>query len=196
MAEWVICGLGNPGEEYARTRHNAGFLLVDALARRARARWSFARPEFARAHANIAGVPVLLVRPLTWMNRSGEALRALSEEQPVDPSRLLVACDDIALPEETIRLRARGSDGGHNGLKSVIAALGTTRFARLRMGVGAPPEGVDAADWVLEPLDDEAMDVLGRTVRQAERCVRVLLEQGIDAAMTRFNARARKVDGA
>ena len=150
------------------------------------------RAEYASAHAVLEGVPVLLVKPLTWMNRSGEALRALEAEGRPDPSRILVVCDDIALPEGTIRLRARGRDGGHNGLRSVIDALGTTRFPRLRLGVGEPPEGVDPADWVLEPLDDEAMAALERALRQGERCVRTLLDAGIDAAMTRFNARARR----
>jgi len=185
----VVCGLGNPGDRYRRTRHNVGFEVVDHLSRAAGARWSRPDPSYMACHARLSRRAGLLVKPQTYMNLSGDALRAVARVEPFAPGNLLVVCDDIALPAGQLRLRPRGSDGGHNGLRSVIEALGTQTFARLRLGVGAAPEGVDPADYVLDPLDDAQWRDTLAMVRAAVRCVEVWAEEGITVAMNRFNPR-------
>jgi len=182
----VIVGLGNPGARYALTRHNVGWWLLDHLAQR----WGF--PRFRSdglaesCEGEVDGQPVLLVRPSTYMNRSGEALRNLPPDW--DPSEdLLVLVDDVSRPPGGLRLRPSGSPGGHNGLRSLEAELGTARYARLRIGVGPPPAGVDLATWVLSPLPaaDEALvqDVLA----DAAIGVEIWLREGAEAAMNRIN---------
>lgn len=184
----VVCGLGNPGREYERTRHNVAWWLLDHLA----AEWrlgSFRKDGPAQiAAGRVGGETVWLVEPLTYMNRSGAALASLRTDADFDVGRdLLVVVDDVALDVGRVRFRARGSAGGHNGLKSVEAALGTREYARLRIGVGAPPPGVDLVDWVLSPLPHEEEDrILSRLPELAE-AVRVWIDEGIEAAMNRFN---------
>lgn len=184
----VICGLGNPGPEYEATRHNVGWWLVDRLS----VEWRlgpFATEGAAQvAEGQVGEESVLLVKPLTYMNRSGAVLTGLTTLEGFDIARdLLVVVDDIALDVGRVRLRAEGSAGGHNGLKSVEAALGTRKYARLRIGVGAPPDGVDLADWVLSPTPPEDEDrILGRFPDLVDG-VRVWLEEGVDAAMSRVN---------
>ncbi|HXF95410.1 MAG TPA: aminoacyl-tRNA hydrolase [Gemmatimonadales bacterium] len=153
----AVVGLGNPGPEYAATRHNAGFWLADALA----AHWGlppFRRAERARAtEGMVDGVPIRILKPTTYMNRSGAALASLRADPAFDPARdLLILVDDFALPCGTFRLRAEGSAGGHNGLKSIEAALQSQRYARLRIGVGPLPPGTeDWAEYVLAPFTPE-----------------------------------------
>jgi PTH1 family peptidyl-tRNA hydrolase len=190
----VVCGLGNPGDRYEGTPHNVGFALVDLLAQRHGGRWTFPDPAYALSRARIAGQDVLLVKPQTWMNLSGDAVRALRADHDVAVSELLVVCDDIALPAGQIRLRRRGSDGGHNGLRSIIDALGSPRFPRLRLGVGAPPPGQDPADYVTERMSEEASRGAAAMVREGARCVEVWVDQGVDTAMNRFNRRPERAD--
>jgi PTH1 family peptidyl-tRNA hydrolase len=153
-------GLGNPGPEYAATRHNAGFWLADAVA----AHWNlppFRRAERARAtEGTVAGVPVRVLKPTTYMNRSGAALASLRAEPTFDPARdLLILVDDFQIPIGTFRIRPDGSAGGHNGLKSVEGALQSQQYARLRIGVGPLPEGIgDWADYVLAPFEAEQVE--------------------------------------
>ena len=153
-------GLGNPGPEYAATRHNSGFWLADALA----AHWGlppFRRAERARAtEGEVAGVPVRLLKPTTYMNRSGAALASLRAEPTFEAARdLLILVDDFQIPIGTFRLRPDGSAGGHNGLKSVEGALQSQQYARLRIGVGPLPDGTgDWADYVLAPFDREQIE--------------------------------------
>jgi PTH1 family peptidyl-tRNA hydrolase len=153
----AVVGLGNPGPEYAATRHNAGFLLADAVAER----WGlrpFGRAERARMTEGVVdGIPVRVLKPTTHMNRSGAALAPLRADPSFDPSRdLLVLVDDFAIPCGTFRLRSAGSAGGHNGLRSVEGALQSQDYARLRVGVGPLPEGTtDWSDYVLAPFDPE-----------------------------------------
>ncbi|OLB67848.1 MAG: aminoacyl-tRNA hydrolase [Gemmatimonadetes bacterium] len=153
----AVVGLGNPGPEYAATRHNAGFLLADAVAEH----WQlppFRRAERARATEGSAlGVPVRVLKPTTFMNRSGTALASLRAEPTFDPARdLLILVDDFQIPLGTFRVRTEGSAGGHNGLKSIEGALQSQQYARLRIGVGPLPEGVgDWADYVLNPFEPE-----------------------------------------
>jgi PTH1 family peptidyl-tRNA hydrolase len=156
----AVVGLGNPGPEYAATRHNAGFLLADAVA----AHWQlppFRRAERARAtEGSVAGVPVRVLKPTTFMNRSGAALASLRADPAFDPTRdLLILVDDFQIPLGTFRFRPDGSAGGHNGLKSIEGALQSQQYARIRVGVGPLPEGIgDWADYVLAPFEPEQME--------------------------------------
>jgi len=171
-------GLGNPGPEYAATRHNAGFWLADALA----AHWGlppFRRAERARAtEGEVAGVPVRLLKPTTYMNRSGAALASLRAEPTFEAARdLLILVDDFQIPIGTFRLRPDGSAGGHNGLKSVEGALQSQQYARLRIGVGPLPEGIgDWADYVLAPFEAEQVEqvetVMPKMIDEVEKWVR------------------------
>jgi len=185
----VICCLGNPGPRYADTRHNLGFRVGEALVARAGGKWSRPRDEFDWSRVRVGGTDVVVVRPRTYMNLSGDALESLEEIHPVEPGSVLVVCDDIALPFGALRLRAKGSDGGHNGLKSVAASLGTQAFPRLRLGVGPVPEGEDAADFVTAPMQPEEIEAAGGMVRQAVACLETLVADGLTTAMNRFNTR-------
>jgi peptidyl-tRNA hydrolase, PTH1 family len=164
----AVVGLGNPGPEYAATRHNAGFLLADAVA----ARWglpAFGRGERARTTDGVVdGVPVRVLKPTTYMNHSGAALAPLRADPSFDPSRdLLVLVDDFALPCGTFRLRASGSAGGHNGLKSIEGALQSQEYARLRVGVGPLPEGTDDwSEYVLARFDPQQIEQLDALIPQ------------------------------
>ncbi len=185
----VLCGLGNPGERYQTTRHNFGFWLVDFLSERFNGRWSFPCDHYFLSNVRIHGNEVLLVKPQTYMNLSGDALALLGEREPIVPRRLLVVCDDTALPLGQIRLRRSGSDGGHNGLKSIIERLNTARFPRLRLGVGPVPDGVDSADFVLSPFTEEENKAAGAMIRGAAKCAETWVENGIETAMNRFNVK-------
>ena len=184
----VVCGLGNPGSEYEDTRHNVAWWLLDRLA----VEWRLGEFDDMGLAAVAAGTVgdhhVRLVKPLTYMNRSGAALAPLQRLPGFDIGNdLLVVVDDVALDVGRFRFRPRGSAGGHNGLKSVEAALGTKEYPRLRIGVGAPPEGVGLVEWVLSPLpDDEEQRVLDLLPTLAAG-VRVWLDEGTEAAMRRFN---------
>ncbi len=187
--EFIIAGLGNPGDRYPRTRHNLGFLVVEAIATARRARWQAPVRRRRTARGNVAGRDVLLVEPLTFMNLSGDALAALILEETIPSERLLVVCDDIALPLGQVRLRRGGSDGGHNGLKSVIERLGTTAFPRLRLGIGPVPPRVDAAEFVLAEFLPEEEPAVADMVAEATACAEAWIVDGVDRAMGRFNAR-------
>lgn len=193
--EYVVAGLGNPGDRYRDTRHNLGFMVVEALAAARRGAWSAPSHRRRSASVRLAGSSVLLVEPLTYMNLSGEALAPLVALEGLPASRLLVVCDDIALPRGGLRLRKSGSDGGHNGLKSIIEHLGTTGFPRLRLGVGPVPPRVDAAEFVLAEFLPEERAEVGSMVEAGVACVEAWVREGIDRAMNRFNARPARGEG-
>jgi len=187
--EFSVAGLGNPGERYRRTRHNLGFRVVEAIATARRGEWSSPARKRRTATVRLGASRVLLVEPLTYMNLSGDALLPLTLEEALPAERLLVVCDDIALPLGQIRLRKSGSDGGHNGLKSVIERLGGSGFPRLRMGVGPLPPRVDAAEFVLAEFLPEEEPAVDTMVEAALACVESWVRDGIDRAMSRFNTR-------
>ena len=185
----VVCGLGNPGPEYDDTRHNVGWWLVDRLA----VDWklgSFRRRGPAMEAAGRVGAhEVVLIKPQTYMNRSGAALVALHRAVEFDPaSELLVVVDDAAIEVGRLRFRPSGSAGGHNGLKSVEAALGTREYARLRIGVGPVPPGVDMADFVLSRMKRSDEEAVLERLGPAADGVRTWLDEGIEAAMNRHNS--------
>ena len=184
----MICGLGNPGPEYDATRHNVGWWLADRLS----SDWglgSFQRsgPALGVAGA-VGGHVVLLLKPLTYMNRSGAALAPLLDDPEVEIGRdLLVVVDDVALEPGRARLRSSGSPGGHNGLKSIEAVLGTQDYARLRIGVGSPAPGDGLVDWVLSPMDAGDEDAVLATFPDLMEGIRLWMDEDVDAAMSRIN---------
>ena len=186
---WGVLGLGNPGRRYTRTRHNLGFLVVDELAARAGAPFRNEADRYELAAADIAGAAVLLVKPNTYVNRSGIAARALLATHRLEPAQLLVVVDDVYLPFGRMRLRPSGSAGGHNGLLSIEAALGTREFPRLRIGVGAPEGGEDLADHVLATFTADEKRALPACIERAADAVEWVLELGVEAARPRINAR-------
>ena len=184
-----MVGLGNPGPRYERTRHNAGFLAVDELAARTRAVGRLLSDAWV-AEATLGGEPALLVKPQSYMNLSGEPVARLLVEHASAAADLVVVVDDVALPLGRIRVRAHGSDGSHNGLRSLVAALGTEEFARVRIGVGLPELAeLDLADFVLAEFMLEEQPRLREVTELAADAVLCLLQEGAPAAMNRFNGR-------
>jgi len=185
----LIVGLGNPGSEYEWTPHNLGFLAIDELARRAGIRVT--RPE-AKSHiglGELAGQEVILAKPQTMMNLSGLAVRMLLEKYESDPSQMIVISDEVALPWGMLRIRERGSAGGHNGLKSVIEAIGTNEFIRVRLGVGPEKVWGDLADYVLCPMGRAEREIATQLVDDAGNAAETILKNGVSNAMTQFNRR-------
>ena len=184
----LIVGLGNPGAEYAKTRHNAGFLLVEQLAGRWRANWTAARKFNARLALVKRGEHrVLLCQPQTFMNASGEAVRALTDYYGVPPERLLAVVDDADLPLGEIRLRTRGSSGGHHGLESIAQHLGMRDFPRLRIGIGRMAGAREITDYVLSRFSSTETLLADKVLSRACDQVECWLDAGIQKAMNEFN---------
>lgn len=182
----LVVGLGNPGSEYAKTRHNVGFHVVEELSRR----WAYpkGRKQFSGvlADGQIRGERVLLLEPMTYMNRSGVSVREASSFWKIDLAEVLVVLDDMALPTGRLRLRPKGSAGGHNGLSNIIQQIGTDEFARLRIGIGQV-EGERMVGHVLGAFSTEEQPIISRAIGTAADAVECWVAQGIDAAMTSFN---------
>ena len=183
---YAIFGLGNPGRRYAGTKHNVGAAVVDILARRHRIRLWRRRFRSACGQGRIGGCDVWLVKPRTYMNLSGYAVAAAAEGLKVGGERFLVISDDVDLPPGKVRLREKGSAGGHKGLQSVIEELGTQNFARLRVGVGAPPDD-DAAAYVLSRFEAGDEKIVGAALERAADAAEAWLVDGAARAMTAFN---------
>ncbi len=183
-----MVGLGNPGRGYGRTFHNAGFSAVELLARGLGVRLA-REGDLERGIADAEGVTVLLARPRTFMNCSGLAVAPAYRDCAESPDDLIVVHDDLDIPLGQVRLKRGGGTGGHNGLRSLQAELGTQAFLRVRIGIGRPPEGVDPADFVLSPVPEEARGVFLDGVASAADAVREILRDGFEKAMTRRNAR-------
>jgi PTH1 family peptidyl-tRNA hydrolase len=180
-------GLGNPGARYLRTRHNAGFMAIDELAARSRAAGRVVADAWV-AEAVFAGETVLLVKPLAYMNASGEPVARLLAAHAGTPADLVVVVDDVALPLGRLRVRERGSDGGHNGLRSLVETLGSEEFARVRIGVGLDePAAIDLVEYVLSEFLAEEVPRLREVLGLAADAVVCLLQEGAGAAMNRFN---------
>jgi len=183
----IIVGLGNPGLSYRRTRHNVGFMVVHALAEGRGLRFRRARQRSTQAEGRIGKEKVVLVRPMTFMNLSGEAVAGVVKYFDCALDDLLVVCDDVNLDLGRMRLRRSGSDGGHNGLKSIIRHLHSQDFARLRLGVGAPPEGREMMNYVLGVFRRGERPVVHEVVERAAQAVETWVYHGSDEAMNRFN---------
>ena len=183
-----MVGLGNPGPQYAATRHNLGFMVVDELLRRAGERAHRGPGDYDAARVLLAGSDVLLVKPRTYVNRTGRAVQQLVAEHAVEPPRILAIVDDVYLPFGRLRLRPSGGAGGHNGLQSVLEALGSENFPRLRLGIGAPDDPALLADWVLTPFAPEEQAAVPRLVGRAADAVASVAALGVEAAMPVVNA--------
>ncbi len=183
----LILGLGNPGAQYASTRHNVGFWTVDTLAERHSIELKTRRHNSRLGIGIIHEVPVVLAKPQTYMNLSGEAARALLQAYHLQPEQMLVIFDDIWLPPGVVRVRAKGSAGGHNGMKSIIHALGTEAFPRVRIGIGQPPAEMDLADYVLAPPTPEERERLLLAVQRAADACEAWLTNPIEQVMNHFN---------
>lgn len=184
---FLIVGLGNPGTEYARTRHNLGFMLIDKLAAAANATVKRKECQSLVGNAVIEGERVVLAKPQTFMNLSGEAVSCLTAKHETDANSLIVISDDLALPFGTIRLRERGSAGGHNGLKSIIGALGTNEFNRLRIGIQPEHPLSDARGFVLAEFSSAEKEKLDGVIDRAAEALRSVLKDGIRKAMSLHN---------
>jgi len=185
----LVVGLGNPGQRYRRTRHNAGFHVVEALAAGAGVRLERDDGTIRWTPVRIAECPAILAEPLCYMNRSGPPVRRLMEEYGIGREDLLVIHDDVDLALGRFKIKEKGGDGGHRGVRSLIDALGDGRFGRLRIGIGRPADGIDVVDHVLEDFTPQESAVLDPIIERACRAAIIALTEGIGAAMNRFNTR-------
>ncbi len=185
---WLVVGLGNPGGKYENTRHNVGFLVADELGERGRFPIQRLKFKALTNTAEIGGQGVLVMKPTTYMNLSGEAVGEAARFYKIAPDHVLVISDDVSLPVGKLRIRTGGSAGGHNGLKSIIQHLGSDQFPRLKVGVGGKPyPDYDMADWVLGKLQGEDKKIMDDAVKRAADAIECLLKDGPQKAMNRFN---------
>lgn len=185
---YIITGLGNPEKKYNNTRHNIGFDVIDAIAERNDIVLGEKKHKAVIGKGIVAGQKAVLVKPLTYMNLSGESVRSVIDFYKADEkSELIVISDDVSLDMGQIRIRKRGSDGGHNGLKNIIMHLGHDEFIRVRMGVGEKPPRVDLADYVLGHFSTEEREIMNESARTAALAIETVIVEGADAAMNKFN---------
>ncbi len=188
--KWLIVGLGNPGQKYIDTRHNAGWHLLDTIARHHNAfRFDEKHSKGLIARGELAGVKVALVKPQSFMNFSGQAVGPIARFYKVPSQRILVAFDDVDLPMAALRLRPKGGSGGHKGMRSLIQHLGTREFPRLRLGIGRPPGRMPVQAYVLQKFKSDEWPAMIVTYEQAVEAVKVVLTEGIERAMNQFNVR-------
>lgn len=186
---WLVVFLGNPGPKYECTRHNAGFMAGEALEKKLGVSINRLRFKALTAAAEICGEKVLLMKPQTFMNLSGEAVGEAARFYKIPPEHVLVVSDEVSLPLSRLRVRPKGSAGGHNGLKSIIAALGSDAFPRIRIGVGAPPHpDYDMADWVLSVFRNQDLEDMRAAADRAAEAVICYIGEGPERTMNRFNA--------
>lgn len=188
---FVIAGLGNPGREYAETKHNVGFLVIDRLAEKYNIKVEKFKNKALIGDGTICGKRVLLVKPQTFMNLSGESIREIVNFYKIPQDRFVVIFDDTSLPEGQIRLREKGSHGGHNGIRNIIQQMGTDVFWRIKVGIGAKPNGWDLADYVLAKFDKDALPLMEDGMDKAVQAVELILSRGMQDAMNRMNQRPK-----
>ena len=185
---WLVVCLGNPGLRYEGTRHNAGFMTADALAKKLDLSINRARFHALTGKTEIGGESVLVMKPQTYMNLSGEAAAEAAKFYKIPPERVIVVSDETALPIGKLRVRSKGSAGGHNGLKSIIACLGSDQFPRIRLGVGAPPHAdYDMADWVLSAFKNQDAEEIAQAAARAAEAVICYITEGCERTMNKFN---------
>jgi len=185
---WIAVFLGNPGFRYEYTRHNAGFLTADIIAKKADIKINRAKFSALTNTVRLGGEQVLIMKPQTYMNLSGNPVKQAMRYYKLPIDKIIVISDDVSLPTGKLRVRRRGSAGGHNGLKDIIAKCGSEEFPRIRIGVGAPPhEEYDMADWVLSKLSIEEIKLISDTALQAAKALEMIIKRGIEEAMAEFN---------
>ena len=184
---YIIAGLGNPTREYEKTRHNVGFEVIDVLADRLGTTVDEKKFKGCYGRGIIGGQKVLLLKPQTFMNLSGESVREAADFYKIDPEHIIVIYDDISLEPGQLRIRRKGSAGGHNGIKNIISHLGTQEFPRIKVGVGAKPPRMDLADYVLGRFSAEDRRVMEEAFKTAAKAAQVMITDGAEAAMNQFN---------
>ena len=184
---WIIIGLGNPGDKYKNTRHNVGWWCMDEFVRRTKTRMNNKRKELRFGELELNDNLIVLAYPLTFVNRSGAALRYLVNRYKTDPEKILVISDDINLAPGSLRIRKKGGPGGHNGLKSIIAALGTNEFPRVRIGVGNPESISTQVDHVLGTFEPHAKEIVIRATYKAVDAIEMIILDDLETAMNKFN---------
>lgn len=189
---YLIAGLGNPTREYEKTRHNVGFEAIDILADKAGTTVTEKKHKALYGKGYIGGQKVILAKPQTYMNLSGESIREIADFYKIEPENIIILCDDINLSEGQLRIRLKGSAGGHNGLKNIISHLGTQEFPRIRIGIGEKPRGMDLADYVLGRFPKEQQAVMEEAYRDAAEAACMMIEDGADAAMNHYNRKNKE----
>ena len=185
---WIVAFLGNPESKYERTRHNAGFMAAEVLAEKYRIKTNKLRFHAFTALEDFGGERVYFMRPTTYMNLSGDAVAPAAAFYKIPPERVIVVYDDMALPPGKLRVKRNGSAGGHNGIKSIIAKLGTDQFPRVKIGIGSPPHpDYDVVDWVIGKMSDAEYKTIREAAERALEAVEEIIQKGVNAAMNDFN---------
>lgn len=192
---YIVAGLGNPGKKYENTRHNIGFMVIDEAARKYDIRFTEKKHKAVIGKGLIGGEKVILVKPQTFMNLSGESIREIIDYYRVEEkTELIIVSDDISLDVGAVRIRKKGSAGGHNGLKNIILHLGHDEFQRIRIGVGNKPAEYDLVDYVLGHFDKEEQELLAESISEAAEAIEVMIKDGPDIAMNQFNKKKKKLE--
>ena len=187
--EYIVVGLGNPGSKYETTRHNTGFMFMDVLADKYDVKLKKIQFKAVTAQAEINGHKCLLVKPQTFMNNSGESVREIVSFYKIPPEKIIVVFDDISLPCGKLRIRRKGSDGGHNGIKSIIYQINSDAFPRIKLGVGEKPHpDYDLADWVLSSFKKDELILMREACEKSVSAVELMVDGDIDKAMSNFNS--------
>ena len=185
---YIIVGLGNPGKKYENTRHNIGFIAIDYMAALFDIKVNKIKHKALLGEGKIECERVMLVKPQTFMNLSGESVREIADYYKVPAENVIVIFDDVSLEPGSVRIRKKGSDGGHNGIKSIIYQLTSDSFPRIKLGVGAKPPGYDLADWVLARFSDDDIKIMSKSVETAAKAVAEIITKGADSAMNKYNS--------
>ena len=186
---WIIVGLGNPGIKYARTRHNVGFAVIDELAGAIHLEFR-EKTDLRMCSGSIGTEKIVLVEPLTFMNRSGAAVKKIMDKFPVSSENLIVVQDDLDIETGSLKIRKKGSSGGHNGIASIIQSIGTNAFIRVKVGIGRDPN-MPADTYVLSRFKKEEQQLIKEAVAEAAQAINCIVTEGVDRAMNRFNLRSR-----
>ena len=189
---YLIAGLGNPDKKYEATRHNIGFETIDLLAHKTGIKLSKLKHKAVWGDGIIGGEKVIIAKPQTYMNLSGESIRDIASFYKIPPENIIIVCDDINIELGRVRIRPKGSDGGHNGLKSIIYQLASDEFVRIRMGVGAPKgEHYNLADYVLGRFSKEEIEILTPTANRVTEAIEAIIREGVSSAMNKYNGAAK-----
>ena len=187
--DWLIVGLGNPGKKYEFTRHNAGFLCLDYFAQQQHVKIDRLKFKSLLGEVHLSGKRCLLMKPQTFMNLSGEAVRDAAAFYKIEPERILVLFDDVSLDPGRLRIRRKGTDGGHNGIKNIIYHLGADTFPRIKIGIGEKPHpDYDLADWVTSPFSKDELKTLQTVAERCAEAIELIVDDRIDDAMSRCNS--------
>jgi PTH1 family peptidyl-tRNA hydrolase len=189
-ARWVIAGLGNPGDRYRRSRHNIGFMVLDYLAAKHGTAGSIHKFKASYREGSLGGASVILVQPQTFYNLSGESISPIIQYFRIPPERLIVVHDDLDLPPGCLRIKRGGGDAGNRGVRSIAQALGTPEFIRVRVGIGRPNEGGQAAEHVLAQMRNDELRIFQQAIERAASAIEAVIAEGLEPAMNRYNQRS------